>query len=74
MIFSTYFDPELSLRFTEDMVIRKLTAKTQIGYVRALNRLCEYLKQSTENATRDNFREFHLQKVLYLHTQNVESQ
>lgn len=60
MIFSTYFDPELSQRFTEDMVIRNLTAKTQIGYVRALNRLCEYLKHSPENATRDNLREFQL--------------
>jgi integrase/recombinase XerD len=60
MIFSTYFDPELSQRFTEDMVIRKLTAKTQIDYVRALNRLCEYLKHSPEDATRENLREFQL--------------
>jgi hypothetical protein len=60
MFFSTYFDPELSRRFTEDMVIRNLTAKTQIDYVRALNRLCEYLKHSPENATRDNLREFQL--------------
>ncbi|MBA6338168.1 phage integrase N-terminal SAM-like domain-containing protein [Colwellia sp. BRX8-7] len=60
MIFSTYFDPELSRRFTEDMVIRKLTAKTQIGYVRALNRLCEYLNRSPEDVTRDNLREFQL--------------
>jgi hypothetical protein len=44
MIFSTYFDPDLRQRFTEDMVIRNLTDKTQLGYVRALNRLCEYLK------------------------------
>jgi hypothetical protein len=34
MIFSTYFNPELSQRFTEDMVIRKLTAKTKIGYLK----------------------------------------
>jgi site-specific recombinase XerD len=60
MIFSTYFDPELSQRFTEDIVIRNLTAKTQIDYVRALNRLCEYLKHSPEDATRENLREFQL--------------
>ncbi|PKI16093.1 tyrosine-type recombinase/integrase [Colwellia sp. 12G3] len=60
MFFATYFDPELSRRFTEDMVIRNFTAKTQIDYVRALNRLCEYLKHSPKDATRDNLREFQL--------------
>jgi hypothetical protein len=46
MIFSTYCDLELRQRFTEDMDIRKLKAEIQINYLRAIIRLCEYLKSS----------------------------
>lgn len=60
MIFSTYFDLDLRQRFTEDMDIRKLKAKTQIDYLRAVNRLCEYLKSSPSGVTRENLRAFQL--------------
>jgi integrase/recombinase XerD len=42
------------------MSLRKFSVKTQISYIRAINRLCEYLQHLPENATREELREFQL--------------
>jgi site-specific recombinase XerD len=60
MIFSTYFDLKLRQRFTEDMDMRKLAAKTQMDYLRAVNRLSDYLQCSPANVTREKLRAFQL--------------
>jgi len=44
----------LRQRMIEDMRVRKLNPKTQIGYIRAVKRLAEYLKRSPEDATTIN--------------------
>ncbi len=60
MKISTHFDPALRQRMNEDMSLRKLAVKTQISYIRAINRLCEYLQHSPENITHEELREFQL--------------
>ena len=60
MKISTHFDPALRQRINEDMSLRKFAVKTQISYIRAINRLCEYLQHSPENTTREELREFQL--------------
>ncbi|KGJ95999.1 tyrosine-type recombinase/integrase [Thalassotalea sp. ND16A] len=63
MKISTYFDPALRQRMNDDMNVRKLSAKTQIGYIRAINRLCEYLHHSPTTITREELRQFQLYLV-----------
>ena len=63
MKISTYFDPALRQRMNDDMRMRKLAAKTQIGYIRSINRLCEYLKHSPATITREELRKFQLYLV-----------
>ena len=60
MKISTHFPPALRQRINEDMNMRKFAVKTQISYIRAINRLCEYLQHSPENTTREELREFQL--------------
>lgn len=60
MKISTHFPPVLRQRINDDMSLRKLAVKTQISYIRAINRLSEYLQHSPENTTRKELREFQL--------------
>ncbi len=41
----------LRQRMIDDMNMRKLSPKTQIGYIRAVAKLSEYLKHSPAHAT-----------------------
>ncbi|MCB0257743.1 MAG: phage integrase N-terminal SAM-like domain-containing protein, partial [Anaerolineae bacterium] len=41
----------LRQRMLDDMRMRKLSPKTQIGYVRAVKRFTRYLKRSPDTAT-----------------------
>jgi len=63
MNISTHFDPALRQRMNDDMSMRKLATKTQISYIRAINRLCEYLQHSPETTTREELRQFQLYLV-----------
>lgn len=47
-------------RMIEDMTMRRLSPKTQIGYLRAVKRLATYLKRSPEDATAEELRQFQL--------------
>lgn len=60
MNISRYFNEPLRQRLNEDMAIRQLAAKTQIGYIRGINNLCEYLQHSPETATYEELRAFQL--------------
>lgn len=44
MNISPYFSASLRQRVNEDMTMRKLAVKTQIAYIRGINKLCEHLK------------------------------
>lgn len=63
MDISIYFPPRLHERFTADMTMRKLNPKTQIGYLRSVNKLCDFLQHSPEEATAEQLREFQLAMV-----------
>jgi integrase/recombinase XerD len=43
-----------------DMQMRKLSAKTQVAYLRAVNRLSVYLKHSPAHATSEELRQFQI--------------
>lgn len=60
MNISPYFSAPLRQRVNEDMTMRKLATKTQIAYIRGINRLCEHLKHPVETATEEELREFQL--------------
>ncbi|KGJ96000.1 tyrosine-type recombinase/integrase [Thalassotalea sp. ND16A] len=60
MNISIHFDNALRQRINDDMTMRKLATKTQIAYIRAINKLCEYLQHSPETATDEELREFQL--------------
>ncbi len=60
MNISIHFDNALRQRINDDMTMRKLATKTQIGYIRAINKLCEYLQHSPEAATDEELRGFQL--------------
>jgi site-specific recombinase XerD len=47
----------------EDMRMRKMGGKTQIGYIRAVRRLAAFLKRSPDTATADDLRRFQLHMV-----------
>lgn len=44
MNISTYFSLPLRQRINDDMIMRKLATTTQFDYLRAVNKLCEYLQ------------------------------
>jgi integrase/recombinase XerD len=50
----------LRQRMISDMQMRKLSAKTQAAYLRAVNRLSVYLKHSPAHATSEELRQFQI--------------
>lgn len=60
MNISPYFSAQLRKRFNEDMIMRKLATKTQIAYIRGVNKLCDYLHRSPRTTTQEELREFQL--------------
>lgn len=53
----------LRQRMIDDMRMRKLGGKTQIGYIRAVRRLAAFLKRSPDTATAEDLRRFQLHMV-----------
>ena len=53
----------LRQRMIDDMRMRKLNGKTQIGYIRAVRRFSAYLKRSPDTATAEELRSFQLHMV-----------
>lgn len=53
----------LRQRFIEDMTMRKLSPKTQTGYIRAVKKLTQFLGQSPDRATTEDLRLFQLHLV-----------
>jgi integrase/recombinase XerD len=53
----------LRQRMIDDMRMRKLNGKTQIGYIRAVRRLAAFLKRSPDTATAEELRSFQLHLV-----------
>lgn len=53
----------LRQRMIDDMTMRRLSAKTQIAYIRAVVKLDRYLGHSPSHATADELREFQLSLV-----------
>ena len=53
MNISRYFSEPLRQRINQDMIMRKLATKTQIAYIRGVNKLCEHLQHSPETATQE---------------------
>jgi hypothetical protein len=60
---STQAVSPLRQRMIEDMRMRKLCEKTQIGYIRAVRKLAAYLKRSPDTATVEELRRFQLNLV-----------
>ena len=63
MTYSTQRISPLRQRMLDDMRMRKLSPKTQIGYVRAVKRFASYLKHSPDTATAEDLRRFQLDAV-----------
>lgn len=53
----------LRQRMIDDMNMRKLSPKTQIGYIRAVTKLAKYLKHSPARATSEELRQFQIALV-----------
>ena len=53
----------LRQRMIEDMTMRKLSPKTQSGYIRAVRTLARFLHRSPDTATAEELRRFQLQLV-----------
>jgi len=53
----------LRQRFIEDMTMRKLSPKTQTGYIRAVKKLTQFLDQSPDLASAEDLRLFQLHLV-----------
>ena len=53
----------LHQRFIDDMTMRKLSPKTQIGYIRAVAKLARFLSRSPAFATAEDLRFFQLHLV-----------
>lgn len=60
MDISPYFSAPLRQRINDDMIMRKFAAKTQIAYIRDVNKLCEHLQHPPETTTQEELREFQL--------------
>jgi len=54
---------QLRQRMIEDMTMRKLSPKTQSGYIRAVKKLAQYLHRSPDTATAEELRCFQLHLV-----------
>lgn len=53
----------LRQRMLDDMRMRKLSTKTQLGYIRAVKRFAQYLKRSPDTATAEDLRRFQLAAI-----------
>jgi site-specific recombinase XerD len=53
----------LRQRLIEDMAMRKLSPKTQTGYIRAVKKLTDFLDRSPDTATAEDLRQFQLHLV-----------
>ncbi len=53
----------LRQRMLDDMMLRKLSPKTQSGYIRAVKNLTRYLKHSPDRATAEDLRRYQLYMV-----------
>ena len=53
----------LRQRMIDDMTMRKLSSKTQSGYIRAVKKLTCFLGRSPATATAEDLRRFQLQLV-----------
>ena len=60
---STQSISPLRQRMTDDMRLRKLSPKTQTGYIRAVKRLAGFLGRSPDSATVEDLRRFQLHLV-----------
>ena len=54
----------LRQRMIEDMRMRKMGGKTQIGYIRAVRRLAAFLKRSPDTADADELRRLDRKSVV----------
>lgn len=50
----------LRMRMIEDMCVRRLNGKTQVGYIRAVRRLAGFLGRSPDTASAEDLRRFQL--------------
>ena len=50
----------LRQRMTEDMVLRKLSPKTQAAYIRAVKNFTRFIRRSPDTASAEDLRQFHL--------------
>ena len=53
----------LRQRMIDDMMLRKLSPKTQSGYIRAVKNLTRYLGHAPDMATKEELRQFQLHMV-----------
>ena len=53
----------LRQRMIDDMTMRKLSSKTQVGYIRAVKNLTQFLGRSPDTATAEDLRRFQLHLV-----------
>ena len=53
----------LRQRMIEDMTMRKLSPKTQSGYIRAVKKLTRFLGRSPDTASAEDLRHFQLHLV-----------
>ena len=53
----------LRQRMIDDMMLRKLSPKTQSGYIRAVKNLTRYLGHAPDTATDEELRQFQLHMV-----------
>ncbi len=60
MIQNTQAVSPLRQRMIEDMMLRKLSPKTQSAYIRAVKKLSSYLGHSPATATTEELRRFQL--------------
>lgn len=62
----SYFEETTSplrQRMIEDMTMRRLSPKTQIGYIRGVKKLADFLKRSPDKASAEDLRKFQLYLV-----------
>ena len=53
----------LRQRMTEDMVLRKLSPKTQAAYIRAVKNFTRFIHRSPDTASAEDLRQFQLHLV-----------
>ena len=63
MTSSTQAISPLRQRMLDDMRMRKLSAKTQIGYIRSVRQFAAYLKRSPDTATAEDLRLYQLHMI-----------